>query len=124
MLLILNLSGWVLAASKYGIIHINLKLHIVRGYCVHARHFSNITSTRWKSLSNFISDFFFFFQCHMFTYKGSVYIELFKRTEEQEHDFSKCHYPLFRKKEVKIISVSKGFRGQKTEGEQLSHTPF
>lgn len=68
--------------------------------------------------------FFFFFQCHMFTYKGSVYIELFKRTEEQEHDFSKCHYPLFRKKEVKIISVSKGFRGQKTEGEQLSHTPF
>lgn len=50
MLQILNLSDWVLAAPKHGVIDINLKLHVVRGYCVRSKHLFNIASTRWESL--------------------------------------------------------------------------
>lgn len=88
MLLIFNLSGWVLAASKYGIIHINLKLHIVRGYCVHARHFSNITSTRWKSLGNFISEFFFFSSSVICSHIREVYILNYSREQKSKNMIS------------------------------------
>lgn len=114
-------SHWLLAVPKHGVIHKYFKLLVIRGYLIHFRHLFSIAFIRWKSLMKLHSWVVFI---GTYVHIQGKYIELYKRTTEKEHDLGiyVYHNPLF-KQMMRIISVSKGLRGQRA-GERMSHSPF
>lgn len=76
-------SHWVLAAPKYGIIHINLKLLVVRGFLIYPRHLFNIAFSRWKSLKQF--NFRVVFYRHVCSYRREMNILNYTRGQQKKN---------------------------------------
>lgn len=106
-------SGWAKAQFMCGI-HINLKL-LVRGHRLHPRHLFNTASTRGESLKQL--HFGVVFTVTYIHKQGKWIYWIIQENNRKRAWFGHRALSFVLKKVVKIITESKGLRGQITGGE-------